>query len=286
MTKSLARKLAFVALSSMMVLGACQTGSIQTAEQKVGEGEEAYWYNPYYGADRRPANDIKMLVSILNECSPKQKLEYLEFLSKSTAKELGEFGVVYRFATKGGRQIVESDMDNFVKVLEKIDEKAQNKIFIEEVANDPFLDTSATAQHATEIQAPAAPVDLNTRVGQYVKLRDLKTQLKDKHKAELAPIDEAMEQLEQVLLGALNAQNANSVKTASGTVYKSVKESASMADPAAFWSYVIASGNFDLIDKKANVTAVKAHIEDPANNGQPPPGINFSSVALPRVRRG
>ena len=157
---------------------------------------------------------------------------------------------------------------------------------IEEVANDPFLDTSAAAQHAPETQAPTAPVDLNTRVGQYVKLRDLKTQLKDKHKAELAPIDEAMEQLEQVLLGALNAQNADSVKTASGTVYKSVKESASMADPAAFWSYVIASGNFDLIDKKANVTAVKAHIEDPANNGQPPPGINFSSVALPRVRRG
>lgn len=165
---------------------------------------------------------------------------------------------------------------------------------IAEVLNDPLLDTSATIEHqSTEklpqaelaVPAPAQPVDLNTRVGQFIKLRDLKTQLKDKHKAELAPIEEAMEQLEQVLLAALNAQNADSVKTASGTVYKSVKESASMADPAAFWSYVIASGNFDLIDKKANVTAVKAHIEDPANNGLPPPGVNFTSVALPRVRR-
>ena len=162
---------------------------------------------------------------------------------------------------------------------------------IAEVLNDPLLDTSATMpQAAVEIHAPETPpapqpVDLNTRVGQYIKLRDLKTELKDKHKAELAPIEEAMEQLEQVLLAALNAQNADSVKTASGTVYKSVKESASMADPAAFWSYVIASGNFDLIDKKANVTAVKAHIEDPANNGLPPPGVNFTSVALPRVRR-
>ena len=168
---------------------------------------------------------------------------------------------------------------------------------IVEVQDDPFLDTSAVAEPPLQngIQqmaqpmpdvASSQPVDLNTRVGQFIKLRDLKTQLKDKHKAELAPIEEAMEQLEQVLLGALNAQNADSVKTASGTVYKSVKESASMADPAAFWSYVIASGNFDLIDKKANVTAVKAHIEDPANGGQPPPGVTFSSVALPRVRRG
>ena len=165
---------------------------------------------------------------------------------------------------------------------------------IAEVGDDPFLDTSAVVEHQPPEKspqaepapcAPAQPVDLNTRVGQYIKLRDLKTELKEKHKGELAPIEEAMEQLEQVLMGALNAQNADSVKTASGTVYKSVKESASMADPAAFWSYVIASGNFDLIDKKANVTAVKAHIEDPANNGQPPPGVNFTSVALPRVRR-
>lgn len=165
---------------------------------------------------------------------------------------------------------------------------------IAEVGDDPFLDTSAVVEHQPpekspqaepDPPAPAQPVDLNTRVGQFIKLRDLKTELKEKHKAELAPIEEAMEQLEQVLLSALNAQNASSVKTASGTVYKSLKESASMADPAAFWSYVIASGNFDLVDKKANVTAVKAHIEDPANNGLPPPGVNFTSVALPRVRR-
>jgi len=160
---------------------------------------------------------------------------------------------------------------------------------IAEVESDPFLDTShapaTTPPIAQPAPAPAQPVDLNTRVAQYIKLRDLKTELKAKHKAELEPIDQAMEQLDQVLLGALNAQNAENVKTASGTVYKSVKESASMADPAAFWSYVIASGNFDLIDKKANVTAVKAHIEDPANNGQPPPGVNFTSVVLPRVRR-
>lgn len=165
---------------------------------------------------------------------------------------------------------------------------------IAEVETDPFLDTSAIVEHQSPEKfpqaepappAPAQPVDLNTRVGQFIKLRDLRTELKEKHKAELAPIEEAMEQLEQVLLSALNAQNASSVKTASGTVYKSLKESASMADPAAFWSYVIASGNFDLVDKKANVTAVKAHIEDPANGGNPPPGVNFSSVVLPRVRR-
>lgn len=160
---------------------------------------------------------------------------------------------------------------------------------IAEVESDPFLDTShapaTTPALAQPAPAPAQPVDLNTRVAQYIKLRDLKTELKAKHKAELEPIDQAMEQLDQVLLGALNAQNAENVKTASGTVYKSVKESASVADMGAFWSYVVASGKFELLDKKANVTAVKAHIEDPANGGNPPPGVNFSSVVLPRVRR-
>lgn len=129
------------------------------------------------------------------------------------------------------------------------------------------------------------PFDAEMRVGQYVKLRDLLTERKEAHKKELEPIATAMAEIEDMMLAQLNTISADSLNTKAGTVYKTKKESASVADMEAFWAYVVATGAWELIDRKANVTGVREYIENKTDQGNPPPGVNFSSINKVNVRR-
>jgi hypothetical protein len=85
-----------------------------------------------------------------------------------------------------------------------------------------------------------------------------------------------------VLLNHLNAIGGNSLNTDAGTVYRTEKKSASLSDSTAFMDYVIANSAFDLLDRKANVTAVTEFVKE---NNTPPPGVNFSSAYVVGVRR-
>jgi hypothetical protein len=124
--------------------------------------------------------------------------------------------------------------------------------------------------------------DINKRVDQYVKLRDHIKALKDANKKALAPFEETLEQLNSVLLAHLSSLNVDSAATGAGTVYRTDKKAAGLADKAAFWNYVLNNKAFDLLDYKANVTAVEDFI---ANNKAPPPGVNYSVTHVVGVRR-
>jgi len=124
--------------------------------------------------------------------------------------------------------------------------------------------------------------DVNKRIGQFVKLRDLKKEITDRHKAELAPINEAMDGLQAVLAQVMSANNVDSLATAAGTAYQSSKDSVSCSDMAAFWTFVSTQGMWDMLDKKPNVTAVREYIDQ---HGSPPPGCSWSSVVTVNVRR-
>jgi len=125
-------------------------------------------------------------------------------------------------------------------------------------------------------------VDISKRVDQYVRLRDLIKAKEDEHKAAMKPYKEMLDKLNSVLLDHLNTINGESVRTDTGTVYRTEKKAASLADPDAFMRYVIGSEAWDLLDRKANVTAVSDFIEE---NNAPPPGVNFSTTYVVGVRR-
>lgn len=127
------------------------------------------------------------------------------------------------------------------------------------------------------------PVDFDTRVAQYVKLRDRIKEIEDKHKAELKPFKQALETLNGMLLDHLNQVGADSVTSAAGNVHKKLTKSATIADKAALWAWVVANGDWDLLDYKANVTAVRDHVE---KHGAPPPGVNYTEAYDVGVRRG
>ena len=125
-------------------------------------------------------------------------------------------------------------------------------------------------------------VDFSTRVAQYVKLRDL-IKIKEKEFNDgIKKYKDALNSLNSLLLDHLNNVGANSVATDSGTVYRTEKKSASLVDPAAFMEYVITNGAWDLLDRKANITAVAAFMKE---NNTLPPGCNFNSAFIVGVRR-
>ena len=128
----------------------------------------------------------------------------------------------------------------------------------------------------------AKPIDFNHRIEQYVLLRDKIKEMNDAHKEVMKPYNEALEGLNAVILMHLNQVQSDSVKTQAGTAYRTLKTSASIADGDAFWNHIMKTQDFDLLDRRASKTAVVKYIED---HGQPPPGINYSSMYEVGVRR-
>lgn len=126
------------------------------------------------------------------------------------------------------------------------------------------------------------PESIDELVAQYVKLRDKLKEADDAHKEKTKMARAYLEQLNGKLLERLNDVGGESVKTAAGTVYRTTRKSATIADGGAFRSYVIENEQYDLVDWRANAVAVGEYISEYA---APPPGVNFSTAFTVGVRR-
>lgn len=127
-----------------------------------------------------------------------------------------------------------------------------------------------------------APPAIDVRVEQYIRLRDKIKEIEARHKEELKKYKDTLEKLNAVILQHLTQVGGEGIRTKAGTAYITEKKSASLADGQAFMNYVIANGAWDLLDRKANVTAVADFI---AEHSAPPPGVNFNSTFVVGVRR-
>jgi hypothetical protein len=139
----------------------------------------------------------------------------------------------------------------------------------------------------TTMEAPASATENTTpnigkRALQYVQLRDMIAAKKQQQKEELKPLEDALDKLNDILLGYLNSTNQNSASTDGGTVYRTAKASATLADGDAFMRHVIGTESWELLDRKANKTAVREFIE---KNHLPPPGVNYRVEYEVGVRR-
>lgn len=126
------------------------------------------------------------------------------------------------------------------------------------------------------------PDTIDALVEQMVKTRDKLKEADDAHKEKTKIARDYKERLEAALLAKLNEVGGESVKTAHGTVYRTTRRSATIADGGVFREFVIGNDAFDLVDWKANANAVDDFIK---NEGTPPPGINFTTAYTVGVRR-
>jgi hypothetical protein len=121
-------------------------------------------------------------------------------------------------------------------------------------------------------------------IGQFITLRDRIEEVNNLNKEKMKPLYEAREKLEAFLMDQLVQSGSDSLKVRGvGTIYKNTDDSATVGDQAEFKRHVIGTGNFDLIDFRANKTGVREYLM--AHGGEPPPGVNFSSRVKLGVRR-
>ena len=107
-------------------------------------------------------------------------------------------------------------------------------------------------------------------VAAYVRLRDQKAELKAQQAEALKPYDEALAKLEAEALRILSDTGVESMKTSAGTVYQSVAMSVTVQDKSAFMDYIKVHQAFDLLDVRANKTAVQDFVTE---NQDTPPGV-------------
>ncbi|GAC1424434.1 MAG: hypothetical protein NVSMB6_25380 [Burkholderiaceae bacterium] len=122
---------------------------------------------------------------------------------------------------------------------------------------------------------------LDQRVREYLAIRDKLKAIDAAHDAARKIYVETLSSLSGVMLDILEKTGAEGARTSFGTVYTSSKTTASLADPDAFMRFVIANGKFDLMDRKANATAVRDYVNE---NKQLPPGCNLTTVKTLGVR--
>lgn len=124
--------------------------------------------------------------------------------------------------------------------------------------------------------------DLEKRTAQYVQLRDKIKKLEEEHKQSIKPYKEALEKLEGIMMQALDDTKSTSIKTNAGTFFKSIVGAASVADKTEFQRFVIGGSHWELLDWKANKTAVQGLVDE---TGSPPPGVNYTTRVNINVRR-
>lgn len=145
-----------------------------------------------------------------------------------------------------------------------------------------WLDWRATWNLLEKRMKPVAE-DIDKRIAQYVMVRDRIKEVEDRHTAELKPLRDIQERLTGLISQFMEANNiTDNLKSKSGTCYLSTRYTASLADPEAFMNYVIKSQKFELLDRRANTTAVKDYVQE---NNELPAGCNLNAVQTLGVRR-
>ncbi len=119
-------------------------------------------------------------------------------------------------------------------------------------------------------------------IEKYIELRDKKAELAAAYKKKVAGLDSALDQLEVILLEKLNEIGMDSAKGATGTVYKSKRTSATVAD----WDYVLdhiqKNELWNMLEKRVSKQAVEQYVEE---HGELPPGINWREEVVVNIRR-
>lgn len=119
-------------------------------------------------------------------------------------------------------------------------------------------------------------------IEKYIELRDAKAKLAAKHKADVAKLDDVMDKIEGFILEAFNEQGVESARCSTGTAYKSVRTSATVADWEATLSYIREHDLWAMLEKRVNKTVVEEFRNE---HGDLPPGLNWREEILINVRR-
>lgn len=127
----------------------------------------------------------------------------------------------------------------------------------------------------------SVPVD--KLAGIYIKIRDARAKLKSDYEVKDTELQEQMDVIEEQLLEACKSIGADSIRTAAGTVIRSVKNRYWTNDWDSMYSFVREHDAFGLLERRIHQTNMKQFIEE--NPNLLPMGLNTDSRYSIVVRR-
>lgn len=123
--------------------------------------------------------------------------------------------------------------------------------------------------------------NISKRIAEYRMVNERLKALDKEATEKAAPWLEMKNLLSGVILKHLEDTGCSSVRADTGTAIRSETQTASLEDPEAFMNHVKSTGAFELLDRKANVTAVAAYVE---TNNELPPGVKLNPRLTLSVR--
>lgn len=125
---------------------------------------------------------------------------------------------------------------------------------------------------------------LDDLVTTYLTIRTERNTLKNQWEIRDAELKADLEQLEQAMLVACNAINADSIRTGSGTIIKSLKETYTCGDWDNFKQFVVENNALDLLQQRISQTNFKEFMSTRQEEGLPP-GISTMREVSITVRK-
>lgn len=129
----------------------------------------------------------------------------------------------------------------------------------------------------------AEALGLDKLVSVYIKLRDQKTQIRRELEEKEAELDGKMNVVKEALLEHCKATGAESVRTAAGTFYRSIKSKYWTSDWDAMNKFILENNAVDLLEKRLHQTNMRTFLEE--NPEKLPPGLNVESEYTITIRR-
>jgi hypothetical protein len=117
----------------------------------------------------------------------------------------------------------------------------------------------------------------------YIKMRDARAVLKAKYEEDDLAIKEKMEMVEQNLLETCKTTGAESIRTAHGTVIRSVQTRYWTGDWAAMHKFIRDNDALDLVERRVSQLNMKNFLRE--NPDLMPPGLNVDNKYTVTVRR-
>jgi hypothetical protein len=117
----------------------------------------------------------------------------------------------------------------------------------------------------------------------YIKIRDKRAELKEKYESEDAELKEQLDLLADKMLDICDNQNADSIKTKTGTIIRKVDTRYWTNDWESFYNFVQENDAFPLLEKRIHQTNMKQFLEE--NPDALPMGLQSDSKYSIVVRR-
>jgi hypothetical protein len=125
---------------------------------------------------------------------------------------------------------------------------------------------------------------LDDLVTTYLTIRTERNTLKNQWEIKDSELKADLDELERAMLVACNEINADSIRTGSGTIIKSLKENYVCSDWDNFKQFVVDNNALDLLQQRISQNNFKEYMSSRADDGLPP-GISTMREYAITVRK-